>query len=101
MGNGEKSNGYLLTKDEKIEYIKKINKNYNYQKSYINFFCNSDYLIYKDFEVEKIQKFDKTTINSLMNLMKKTTNFFDFHNITYWIDCITLLGACRNGKFVP
>lgn len=34
-------------------------------------------------------------------LLRRFKEICDCHNITYWLDYGTLLGACRNGGFIP
>jgi len=36
-----------------------------------------------------------------VQLLAETKSIFDKHNITYWLDAGTLLGAVRNGRFIP
>lgn len=98
--NNKKFNKCMSQK-EKMEYLIKINKKYNYPKEYLQFYENQDYKICDGSELKKIKMFDDFTINSLMNLMEKTVNFLEDNQITYWLDSGTLLGACRDGKFVP
>jgi phosphorylcholine metabolism protein LicD len=90
-----------LSQEEKIELLKKINKKYNYQYEKIKHYENPEYKICNNNELKKIKTFDDNTIKSLMNLMKKTVDFLEDNGITYWLDGGTLLGACKNGKFIP
>jgi len=39
--------------------------------------------------------------NNLINLLGSTKKILDRHNIEFWLDCGTLLGAIRDGKFIP
>lgn len=86
---------------EKMDYLNKINKKYNYPEEHIQFYFNPEYKICEGDELKKIKMFDDLTVKSLVNLMEKTVNFLDENGITYWLDSGTLLGACRNKKFIP
>jgi phosphorylcholine metabolism protein LicD len=90
-----------LNQEEKIKYLKKINKKYNYPNEIINYYKNSEYKICDGVELKKIKTFDNSTIRSLINLMEKTVDFLEDNGITYWLDGGTLLGACRDSKFIP
>jgi len=39
--------------------------------------------------------------NSLVGLLRRVKEVLDKHNIEFWLECGTLLGAVRNGKFIP
>ena len=39
--------------------------------------------------------------NDLVNLLHQIKEVLDKHNIKFWLECGTLLGAVRNGKFIP
>jgi phosphorylcholine metabolism protein LicD len=90
-----------LSHKEKMEYLYKINKKYNYPDEYLNFYKNPEYKICDGSKLKKIKMFDDITIKSLVDLMEKTVNFLEDNQITYWLDSGTLLGACRDGKFIP
>ena len=60
-----------LNQEEKIEYLKKISKKYNYPNEIINYYKNSEYKICDGIELKKIKTFDNSTIRSLINLMEK------------------------------
>lgn len=38
---------------------------------------------------------------TLTNLLWQVKEVLDKHNVEFWLDCGTLLGAVRNGKFIP
>jgi phosphorylcholine metabolism protein LicD len=90
-----------LSQEEKIELLKKINKKYNYPYDKIKYYENPEYKICDNIELKKIKTLDDINIKSLINLMKKTVDFLEDNGITYWLDGGTLLGACRDGKFIP
>ncbi len=90
-----------MSQEDKMKYLYKINKYYNYPASVFQFMKNVDYKICDGTQLKKIKMFDDDTIKSLINLMEKTVDFLEDNDITYWLDSGTLLGACRNGKFVP
>ncbi len=90
-----------MSQKEKIEYFKKINAHYGYKDYVLKSMENPDYKICDGSELKKVQMFDDSTVKSLIKLMEKTVDFLEDNGITYWIDSGTLLGACRNGKFVP
>ncbi|MCK5472414.1 MAG: LicD family protein, partial [Planctomycetes bacterium] len=37
----------------------------------------------------------------LMELLRGVKNVLDEHNIKFWLECGTLLGAIRDGAFIP
>lgn len=39
--------------------------------------------------------------NDLIDLLRQVKEILDKHNIEFWLDCGTLLGAVREGKFLP
>ncbi len=41
------------------------------------------------------------TEHILINLLRQVKEVLDKHNIEFWLECGTLLGAVRNGKFIP
>ncbi len=90
-----------MNQEEKMKYLYEINSKYNYPEKYIKFYENSEYKICDGSELKKIKMFEQEQIDSLMDLMKKTVDFLDAYGIVYWLDSGTLLGACRDGKFVP
>ena len=90
-----------MNQKEKMEYLKKINKQYNYPKENLIFFEDEEYKICDGSELKKIKMFNELTIKLLINLMVKTVDFLEDNGITYWLDSGTLLGACRDGKFIP
>ncbi len=90
-----------MNQNEKMEYLKKINNHYKYPNSTLEYMENPEYKICDGSELKKIKMFDDATVKSLIKLMEKTVDFLDDNGITYWMDSGTLLGACRNGKFVP
>ncbi len=90
-----------MNNDEKMDFLKKIYKKYNYDEEVLDAMKNPEYKICDDSKLKNIKMFDDDTIKSLINLMEKTVDFLEDNKITYWIDSGTLLGACRNGKFIP
>ena len=42
-----------------------------------------------------------TKQESLLNLLGQVKEVLDEHNVEFWLDCGTLLGAIRDGKFIP
>lgn len=105
MSNQSKNNDTIekkcMSQKEKMEYLNKINSKYNYPSKNINFYLGSEYKICDGSELKKIKMFNDNTVKSLMDLMKKTVDFLNDYGITYWLDSGTLLGACRDEKFVP
>ena len=88
-----------LSKEDKQNYFNKINKFYKYNKKIIDSMnnkqlCNYDY-------TNIIKQIDNTDKNKISNLLYKISIFLDDHNIEYWLDSGTLLGAVRNNKFIP
>jgi len=43
---------------------------------------------------------DKQTEDRLLDLLRQVKEVLDEHNVEFWLDCGTLLGAVRNGKFI-
>ena len=39
--------------------------------------------------------------NALLDLLRQVKEVLDDHNVEFWLDCGTLLGAVRDGKFIP
>lgn len=99
--NLTQSHENCMSNEEKEKYLLKINKHYNYNNEVLEYMNNPEYKICDGTELKKINLFDNKTVKSLINLMEKTVNFLDDHGITYWLDSGTLLGACRDKKFVP
>ena len=94
-----------MSQKKKKIFLDKINKNYKYDiNTNFNFKClyeEPDYLICHGSYLQNIQTLEQSTIKILISLMKKTVNFLDDNNITYWLDGGTLLGAIRNEKIIP
>jgi phosphorylcholine metabolism protein LicD len=92
---------FCLNDNDKKKYLEKINKFYKYPDSVIKSMLNPKYKIcdIPDLQTKKILSDEK--IKSLFSLFEKTIKFLDDYNITYWLDGGTLLGACRDGKFIP
>jgi phosphorylcholine metabolism protein LicD len=91
---------FCLDENDKKKYLDKINKFYKYPKSIIKYMLNSNYKICNIPQLQKKTLLSNEKINSLFSLLKKTVKFLDDYNITYWLDGGTLLGACRDGKFI-
>lgn len=90
-----------LNNEEKINYLDKLNLKYKYSNDILNFFKSPEYKICDGSKLKNIKMYDNKTIKSLIDLMEKTVKFLDDNKITYWLDSGTLLGACRNEKFIP
>lgn len=88
-----------LTYIENLEYLTKINSFYKYDKSIINATAKND-ICYGDLH-KKVKLLNKNEVNIIVKLGKRVIDFLDKYNILYWIDSGTLLGAVRNGKFIP
>ncbi len=84
-----------------IDKLEEINKEYNYPQETIKNFLQSDVQIKLNSELEKIPLMTRKQIDKLLELLVSTTKFLEIHNIDYWLDGGTLLGACRNEKFIP
>ena len=39
--------------------------------------------------------------NPLIDILQQVKEVLDYHSIEFWLDCGTLLGAVRDGKFIP
>lgn len=91
---------YCLDDNDKKKYLEKINKFYKYPDSVIKSILNPKYKIcdIPNLQTKKILSNEK--IKSLFSLFEKTIQFLDDYNITYWLDGGTLLGSCRDGKFI-
>ena len=87
-----------LSYKEKLDYLKKINKFYNYDDWVIKTMAKNKIC---HFDPKKIKTLDKKFINKIINLGVKTRDFLNKNKITYWLDSGSLLGAIRNGKFIP
>ncbi len=90
-----------MSQDDKMKYLRELNKKYNYPESTLEFMENPEYKICDGFNLNQIKSFNNSDFKSLINLMEKTVDFLEDNGITYWLDSGTLLGACRNGKFIP
>ncbi len=93
-----------MTNDEKVDYLHKINKFYNFDMDFYKIkkiLDEKEYKICDGSELKKVKLFSESTVNKLLKLMDKTIKFLDDNSIDYWIDSGTLLGACRDGKFIP
>ena len=88
-----------LSIEDKKKYLNKINKFYKYDNEIIDFMIKKDICTY-DYtnNIKKINNEDK---NKISDLLYKISIFLDDHNIEYWLDGGTLLGAVQNNKFIP
>jgi len=87
-----------MDKKSKLEYLLKINKEYNYDKSVID--TMASYEIYDKEKLDKISKITTEYKNDLLLLMEIVTDFLDNYQIVHWVDGGTLLGAMRNNKMI-
>ena len=90
-----------MNHNNKIKFLKNLNEKYNYDNKILEFMNKPDIKICDGSKLKKIQVLDSKNVNLLMDLMKKTVDFLEDYNIVYWLDSGTLLGACRNNKFIP
>ena len=88
-----------LSIEDKKKYLNKINKFYKYDNEIIDSMIKKDICSY-DYtnNIKKINNEDK---NKISDLLYKISIFLDDHNIEYWLDGGTLLGAVQNSKFIP
>ncbi len=77
-----------------------LNKYYNYDSNVLNYFLQDNIQIKNKKELDSLPKLSSDSVNKLIELLEKTTNFLENNKIEYWLDGGTLLGACRNNKFI-
>lgn len=90
-----------MENNEKIKYLKELNKEYHYKLDKINYLFDSKYKICENKEIQNIKLLNNDKVNKILDLLKIGVNFLEKNNITYWLDGGTLLGAQRNNKFIP
>lgn len=90
-----------LSKDEKFDYLTKINSFYKYDDFVINTMMQEKIAICNKNVLKNIKSFDKNTVEKLNTLLSNTKKFLNKNKIEYWLDGGTLLGAMRNNKFIP
>jgi lipopolysaccharide cholinephosphotransferase len=91
---------FCLNDNDKKKYLEKINKFYKYPESVIKSMLNPKYKICDISDLQKKKLLSNEKIKSLFSLLKKVIKFLNDYNIIYWLDSGTLLGACRDGKFI-
>jgi hypothetical protein len=84
---------------ENYEYLKNLNSDYNYDLVLIKN-LSEKIIIKKNNQLNLLPKISLEQKSKLLELLNITINFFNFNNIEYWLDGGTLLGACRNNKFI-
>jgi phosphorylcholine metabolism protein LicD len=76
-----------------------LNNYYQYDITLVNNLSNE--IVIKDInELENLPKLSSDSKSKLLNLLELTVNFLELNNLDYWLDGGTLLGACRNSKFI-
>jgi len=87
-----------LSDSAKKKYLKKLNKFYKYDDSVLQ--AMEKYTIYEHKYIDGVEKIDNNMREKLYDLTDRTTKFLEKHNIVYWLDSGTLLGAMRNHKMI-
>ena len=82
----------------KKKYLKKINKFYKYDDTILQSMQNKT--IYEHKYIDGVEKIDKNMRKKLYDLTDITATFLEKHNIVYWLDSGTLLGAVRNRQMI-
>jgi hypothetical protein len=87
--------------NEKKNFYNKINNFYNYDKTVIETMSTNKQILVSNNYIKKINIIDKSIKHNLIKLLNKLVILLDNYKLDYWLDFGSLLGALRNGKFIP